>query len=81
MYGYLSEKMSVWHPDRTLEQVEEFVQRGVRWIDKHPDKTTPQRLLLICAWNENGEGGFLPPTETDGAENLKAMQRAIAGER
>ena len=31
---------------------------GVRWLDEHPDKTTPQRLMLIYAWNENGEGGY-----------------------
>ncbi len=51
------EKMSVWYPDRTPKLVEEFVRVGVRWLDKHPDKATPQRLLLIYAWNENGEGG------------------------
>ena len=40
------EKMSVWYPDRTPKLVEEFVRHGVRWLDKHPDKATPQRLLL-----------------------------------
>jgi hypothetical protein len=30
-------------------------------MDKHPDKTTPQRLLLIYAWNETGEGGYFAP--------------------
>ena len=35
------EKMSVWYPDRTPKLVEEFVRLGVRWMDKHPDKTTP----------------------------------------
>ena len=72
------EKMSVWYPDRTPKLVEEFVRLGVRWMDKHPDKTTPQRLLLIYAWNENGEGGYLTPTAKDGTEYLKAVQRAIA---
>ena len=75
------EKMSVWYPDRTPKLVEEFVRLGVRWLDKHPDKTTPQRLLLIYAWNENGEGGYLTPTEKDGTEYLKAVQRAITAER
>jgi hypothetical protein len=71
------EKMSVWYPDRTPKLVEEFVGLGVRWLDKHPDKTTQQRLLLIYAWNENGEGGYLTPTATDGSEYLKAVERAI----
>ena len=75
------EKMSVWYPDRTPNLVEEFVRLGVRWLDKHPDKTTPERLLLIYAWNENGEGGYLTPTAKDGTEYLKAVQRAITAER
>jgi hypothetical protein len=75
---YPAEKMSAWYADRTPKQVEEFVRLGVRWMDKHPDKTTPQRLLLIYAWNENGEGGYLTPTEKDGTEYLKAVQRAVA---
>jgi len=78
---YPPEKMSAWYPERTPELLEEFVRLGVHWMDKHPDKTTPQRLLLIYAWNENGEGGYLTPTDKDGTEYLKAVQRAIAGER
>jgi len=75
------EKMSVWYPDRTPKLVEEFVRDGVRWLDKHSDKATPQRLLLIYAWNENGEGGYLTPTAKDGTEYLKAVQRGITGNR
>jgi len=74
-------KMSVWYPDRTPKLVEEFVGLGVRWLDKHPDKTTAQRLLLIYAWNENGEGGYLTPTAKDGTEYLKAVQLAITAGR
>jgi len=75
------EKMSSWYADRTPKLVEEFVRLGVHWLDKHPDKATPQRLLLIYAWNENGEGGYLTPTAKDGTEYLKAVQRGITGNR
>ncbi len=54
---------------------------GNRLIFDHPDKATPQRLLLIYAWNENGEGGYLTPTAKDGAEYLKAVERAVSGDR
>jgi hypothetical protein len=73
----LPERMSVWYPDRTPKLVEQFVRTGVRWLDEHPDKTTARRLLLIYAWNENGEGGYLTPTAKDGQQYLKAVQRAI----
>jgi len=72
------QKMSVWYPDRTPKLVEEFMRLGVGWLDKHPDKATSQRLLLLYAWNENGEGGYLTPTAKDGTEYLKAVQRALS---
>lgn len=75
------EKLSGWYPGRSPEQVEQFVRLGIRWLDEHPDKTTPQRLLLIYAWNENGEGGYLTPTAKDGTEYLEAVERAITVER
>jgi hypothetical protein len=78
---YPPEKMSSWYSDRSPKLVEDFVRMGVRWLDKHPDKATSQRLLLIYAWNENGEGGYLTPTAKDGTEYLKAVQRAITGNR
>jgi hypothetical protein len=73
--------MSVWYTDRTPKLVEEFVGLGVHWLDEYPDKTTQQRLLLIYAWNENGEGGYLTPTAADSTEYLKAVERAITVDR
>jgi len=71
------QKQSVWYPDRTPQLVEEFVKLGVQWLDEHPQKTTPQRLLLLYAWNENGEGGYLTPTRADGTSYLEAVRRAV----
>jgi hypothetical protein len=79
--AYPPERMSSWYPDRTPQLVEEFVRMGVRWLDEHPDKAAKQRLLLLYAWNENGEGGYLTPTVAEGTEYLKAVQRAICSPR
>ena len=73
--------MSTWYPNRTPQLVEEFTRMGIDWLDRYPEKTTRQRLLLVYAWNENGEGGYLTPTKADGSEYLKAMQRAICAPR
>jgi hypothetical protein len=61
--------------------VEDFVRLGVHWMDEYPKKTTPQRIILIYAWNENGEGGYLTPTAKDGTAYLKAVQRGISTDR
>jgi hypothetical protein len=73
------EQRSGWYPDRSPELVEEFVRMGICWLDAHPYKTPAERLLLLYAWNENGEGAYLTPTESDGLEYLKAVQRAVCG--
>ena len=75
------EKMSSCCPDRSPQLVEEFVRMGVRWLDEHPEKTTKQRLLLLYAWNENGEGGYLTPTQAEGTEYLKAVERTVCRPR
>jgi hypothetical protein len=71
------EEKTPWYPDRTPQLVEESVRRGVRWLDQHPEKATRQRLLMLYAWNENGEGGYLTPTKADGLKYLEAVQRAV----
>lgn len=69
---------SVYYPDRTPQQVGSFVDSAIRWIDAHPQNAVRERMVLLYAWNENGEGGFLTPTA--GYENayLEAVKAAIA---
>jgi hypothetical protein len=71
------ETQGVYYPDRTPVQVADFVTRAIRWMDAHPDKTTKERILLLYAWNENGEGGYLTPTKGGGDTYLKAIEKAV----
>ena len=34
-------------------------------MDQHPKETTAERIVLIYAWNEFGEGGYIAPTKGD----------------
>ena len=67
------EKQSPYYPDRTHLQVADFVERAIRWMDQHPERTTEERLVLLYAWNENGEGGYLTPTKSQGDIYLRAI--------
>ncbi len=42
-----------------------FLNDAITWMDYNPTKTTKERLTLIYAWNELGEGGYLVPTKGD----------------
>jgi hypothetical protein len=48
-----------------------------RWIDTHPQRTVRERLVLIYAWNEIGEGGALIPNRTDGYAYTNAVRRVF----
>ena len=50
---------------RTPETFGDHLQNAVDWIDANPTLATPERLVMIYAWNEFGEGGYLAPTLGD----------------
>jgi len=54
-----------YYPDRSPEQFAGFLRDAVTWMDEHPQQTTAERIILIYAWNEFGEGGYLAPTLGD----------------
>ena len=69
-----------YYPDRTPEQFKSFLTDAVTWMDQHPTQTTKERYVLIYAWNELGEGGYLVPTKGDpGASYLKIIHSVISG--
>ncbi len=74
----LNQKPGWYFPDRTPEAFGQFLQSAIDWMDQHPEQTTKERLLLIYAWNEFGEGGYIAPTRgaPEGAY-LQAVRAAV----
>ena len=74
----LGQKPGWYFPDRTPEQFTAALESAVAWMDQHPEQTTAERLMLLYAWNEFGEGGYLAPTKGDpeGAY-LKAVKQVV----
>jgi hypothetical protein len=69
-----------YYPDRTPEQFKTHLSDAIKWMDEHPTQTTKERLLLMYAWNELGEGGYLVPTKGDPqASYLKVVASVVAG--
>ena len=48
-----------------------------QWIDTHPQRTVRERIVLIYAWNEIGEGGALIPNRTDGYAYTNVVRRVF----
>jgi len=78
----LGQKLGWYFTDRTPAQLATALESAIEWMDRHPDETTAERIVLLYAWNEFGEGGYLAPTkgDPDGAY-LKAVKQVVHGTR
>lgn len=61
----LDQEIGWYYPDRSPGQFKTFLEDAIEWMDQHPDETTKERMILLYAWNELGEGGYLVPTKGD----------------
>ncbi len=76
----LNQQEGWYFPDRTPQQLAGLLSDAIKWLDAHPNQTTAERLILLYAWNEFGEGGYLPPTKGDpNGMTLKAIQNVLRG--
>lgn len=68
-----------WYfPDHTPQQFRNFLEDAIQWMDNNPTRTPKERIVLLYAWNELGEGGYLVPTKGDPkASYLKQVKAAV----
>jgi len=70
-----------WYFEKaTPEQFGGLLERMAQWMAANPAAVTKDRLAIIYAWNEIGEGGWLVPCkeDPDGAY-LKAIRKVVFG--
>jgi hypothetical protein len=68
--------MEDWYEEPTARQVGENVKNAVMWVKANP-AVCPANSILIYAWNELSEGGWLVPTLTEGSARLDAIAAAL----
>jgi len=74
----LNQQPGWYFPDRTPEQFADFLRDAIRWMDRHAEETTAERIVLIYAWNEFGEGGYIAPTKGDShGDYLNALRSVV----
>jgi hypothetical protein len=66
-----------YYATATPEELAGHIKQGMRWVIDNKE-TCPAQAVLIYAWNEHDEGGWLCPTlNPDGSANTKRLD-AIA---
>ncbi len=69
---------SWYFPDATPEQFAAHLRNALAWMDAHPDSTPAERIAMVYAWNEYGEGGYLAPTKGDPDGRYLRALRSVA---
>lgn len=47
------------------------------WLDSNKQRTPTERIILVYAWNEYGEGAWLTPSPGQGERLLDGVKRAV----
>ena len=72
--------ISYYYKSGTPEEIAAHIGRGVSWFKKHPGRNGTE-LVLIYAWNELDEGGWLlpalPPPNGIGSARLDALRKVL----
>lgn len=66
----------VWYEQATPAEVAGAVKRAFDWIRENP-AAAPSNTVLVYAWNEHDEGGWLCPTIDEGAARLDAIEKML----
>lgn len=53
------------------------VQMARQWIETNPGKTPKEKIALLYAWNEYGEGAWLTPTRNGKDNPLTGVKKAL----
>ncbi len=65
-----------YYQTATPAAIAEHLQHAVSWTLANK-KAAPAQAILIYAWNENDEGGWLTPTLNEGSARLDAIQKVL----
>jgi hypothetical protein len=68
--------MDKYYETATAEQLAAHVHAAVKWTREHAENC-PAQAVILYAWNEFDEGGWLCPTLIEGDERVRALGRVL----
>jgi hypothetical protein len=75
---YQSQPRGPWYAQPTPSELAANLRDALEWLQAHPECAQPNSVL-IYAWNESDEGGWLVPTHAEGNARLDALREVLAG--
>jgi hypothetical protein len=68
-----------WAQTARPEEIAMHLQEALAWIEANPE-AAPANAVIMYAWNEFDEGGWLCPTLSEGTARLDAIRIILVGE-
>lgn len=64
--------------NNTPQKFKNSILRAAEWIEANPQATVKEKIVMIYAWNEFGEGGYLVPTTgNNNGEHLRMIREVV----
>jgi hypothetical protein len=76
-FSQREQRTAIIYSGRTPTQFGCYAAAARRWIDTNRTHTVKERVVLIFAWNEIGEGGAIIPTKVDRYAYTNALFQAF----
>jgi len=76
-FSYREQKTAIIYAGRTPAQFGCYAAAARQWVDKNAKRTVKEKIVLIFAWNESGEGGAIIPTKADRGAYTDALSRVF----
>src|SRR5579884_794899 len=78
-YSIREQQTAIIYEGRTPEKFACYALLARHWIDTHPLQTTKERIVMVYAWTEMGEGGAIIPSRQDGYDYVQALRQVFGG--
>jgi hypothetical protein len=75
-YSAREHRRAIIYAGRTPTQFFCYVAAARRWLARNARRTPRDKIVLLYAWNEIGEGGAILPTKADGGAYAQALHLA-----
>jgi Glycosyltransferase WbsX len=80
-FSIREQETAIIYAGRTPAQFSCYAAAARQWIDTNAWRTVKERMVLVFAWNEVGEGGAIIPTKVDRYAYTQALQRVFTAQR
>jgi hypothetical protein len=75
------QQTAIIYAGRTPAQFSCYAAAARQWIDTNAWRTVKERMVLVFAWNEVGEGGSIIPSRVDRYAYTQALHRVFTAPR